>query len=222
MSLIDRVVVFAGPSMVGIDLTKHADLTFCPPIRRGEVDALVECTRVPGILLIVDGIFHHYPSVGHSEIRRAVDCGWQVWGASSMGAIRAAEMVNFGMRGFGQVFQRFVDDPDFTDDEVALLYLGEPPYIPVTEPLIHVRRYLQHLEGEGRITAAQAWDVLMALKQMWFGYRSMDALHGLMQRHTSLDGAAVQEDLRGFHRFRIKNQDLEALLEARPWQKGVT
>ncbi|WP_425300876.1 TfuA-like protein, partial [Nocardia wallacei] len=33
------------------------------------------------------------------EIREALEAGWSVWGLSSMGAIRAAEMRLLGMRG---------------------------------------------------------------------------------------------------------------------------
>src|SRR4051795_13634825 len=94
-----ELILFAGPSMPG-SLRLPEGATVLPPVRRGDVPALLRDRR-PGALAIADGLFHQSLAVGHVEIRDALDAGWQVWGLSSMGAIRACEMRYLGMRGCG-------------------------------------------------------------------------------------------------------------------------
>ncbi len=120
-----KVIMFAGPTLARASAIAPAlDLSgiiILPPVKRGDVTRVVQGPE-PGVLAIVDGYFHlENLSVGHLEIRLALKRGWQVWGLSSMGAIRAAEMHHMGVHGWGLVFERYRDDPDFRDDEVALL-----------------------------------------------------------------------------------------------------
>jgi hypothetical protein len=212
-------VLFAGPSLVEVDgsaLTR-AEVEFHPPVRRGDVERLVVAREDPGTLIIADGVFHHYPSVGHAEIRFALGRGWEVWGVSSMGAIRAAEMLGFGMRGFGLVFERFASDPDFCDDEVALLHWAEPPFTPLTEPLIHIRAFLGTLLEDGRIDQPQADVVLSHLKSLWFGYRTLAVLARLLESRTRMSSSEILAETKSFRKYRVKIHDIQALLERRPW-----
>ncbi len=78
---------------------KRERIIVLPPVKRGDVEKLIS-EREPGAMAIVDGLFQQCLSVGHAEIRSAVAAGWQVWGLSSMGAIRAYEMRNMGVRGY--------------------------------------------------------------------------------------------------------------------------
>src|SRR5580700_6059608 len=134
----DRPHLFVGPTLASSPrarlLTKGFRLH--RPIRRHDIDALLAERRQPGIVVIVDGVFHDTLAVGHAEIRTALGLGWRIWGLSSMGAIRAREMSSLGMRGFGRVFERFMAEEDFQDDEVALLHEPNAPYRPVSEPLV--------------------------------------------------------------------------------------
>ncbi|TVT40867.1 hypothetical protein FNH05_23330 [Amycolatopsis rhizosphaerae] len=47
---------------------------------------------------MIDGYFHHVPSVQHKEILYAQHQGLMVVGCSSMGALRAAELTDFGTK----------------------------------------------------------------------------------------------------------------------------
>ena len=51
--------------------------------------------------------------------------GIQVLGASSMGALRAAELHGFGMIGYGTIFEWYRDGLIDGDDEVALWHEPE-------------------------------------------------------------------------------------------------
>jgi hypothetical protein len=190
------------------------------PVGRGDTTELLRTRKRPGVLVIVDGLFHETLAVGHAELRDALAMGWQVWGVASMGAIRAREMATLGMKGFGRVFQRFLEKDDFQDDEVALLHESTPPYEPLTEPLVHLRAATEHLIARGLVDEVKARRVLLELKARWFGERTLrGSIEALSKCGGRYRGApdSIRDELRPFDRFRVKTIDLEDFLESRPW-----
>jgi hypothetical protein len=188
-----------------------------PPAQRGDVEDLVSSFR-PGIIILVDGVFHLRLAVGHAEIREAVEKGWRVWGLSSMGAIRAYEMRNAGVRGYGRVYECFFQHEDFRDDEVALLHELEPPFRSFSEPLIHIRFWLRELVKVRILSSTQHDQILESLKSLWFGDRTL-----LRVRGTVLDLVPEHEDsvdamLAHFDRFRVKSLDLVDFLQKQVWK----
>jgi hypothetical protein len=214
-----RPLIFVGPTLSGASaLASSVDALFTvrPPIERGDVRALLG-SGPPGTLVIVDGRFQQALAVGHAELRDALAAGWAVWGLSSMGAIRAFEMRDFGMRGYGDVYACFSEADDFQDDEVAMLHSPEPPYTLVSEPLVHLRQYLAHLEADRMLPAAAAASVIDSLKRRWFGDRTLPLLGELLaQQGVSMP--RIQRDLDHFDRFRVKTRDLQAFVSARAWE----
>ena len=209
---------FVGPTAAGCPNLQSAlsDFTILPPVKRGDIS---NCARSqhPGIIVIVDGMFHSCPSVGHAELRDAMKNGWTIWGLSSLGAIRACEMKEFGMKGFGQVYERYLQDDDFQDDEVALLHGPLPPYPAFTEPLIHLRAALTELEKQAILTAKASAQIVLHLKSLWYGKRTLSAFVKLALNETP--SPRTEAILADFERFRLKNQDLRNFLELRPWRK---
>ena len=65
--------------------------------------------RRPRAIGIVDGFFARVPAVWHKEIMWVMERGVHVFGGAGLGALRAAELDSFGMRGVGQVYQAFRD-----------------------------------------------------------------------------------------------------------------
>jgi len=217
-----EVTVFAGPTMATSSRARSLVRAhrLRRPVKRGDVTALVRAHKRPGVLAIVDGLFHESLAVGHAELREALHRGWRVWGLSSMGAIRAREMASLGMRGFGRVFRRFVEEDDFQDDEVALLHESTPPYRPLTEPLVHVRAAAEHLLARGLVDPDLARRALSDLKARWFGERTLRASVAALSRSAVDHGEKRREvlhELHPFDRFRVKTIDLEEFLETRPW-----
>ncbi len=208
-------LLFVGPTLhrgreLGLPLPID-DFELRAPIRRGDVDLLRD--REPGLLVIADGYFHlRHLAVGHAELRDAIAAGWEVWGLSSMGAIRAAELRSLGMRGFGRVFQTYVDDPAFRDDEVTLLHEAEPPYRAFSEPLVHIRAYLAAQVAADTLAPSLAEDILTTLRRRWFGDRTLAALRAMLPPEL----AANLGRLDG---HQIKSQDLSELLSQRPWSR---
>ena len=213
-------VLFAGPS--GCETALRLDgIDLRPPARRGEIAALTHGAD-PGVLALADGVFHQALAVGHAELRDAVTAGWDVWGLSSLGAIRACEMRAVGVRGYGVVYRRFVADESFSDDEVALLHAPEAPYQAISEPLIHIRLGLDGLVDAGVIAPARRRALLNRLKRMWYGDRTLGFVRAELLAAQPESAAAIQDWLAAFQRYRAKALDLQRFLEERPWRANVS
>jgi hypothetical protein len=210
-------LLFAGPTYGALerpDLASEFELR--PPARRGDISLVVNGR--PGLIVLVDGHFHQSLSVAHSELRAAIEQGWCVWGLGSLGAIRAFEMRHLGMNGFGQIFEHFLGEEDFQDDEVALLHAPDPPYVAESEPLLHLRYFVAALERDGVLDPPAANLIVDELKQMWFGDRTLDTTISIIQRRASRGAASTAREWLGtFGRFRVKCHDLADFLERRIW-----
>ena len=90
-----------GPDASVPDARSVLDAVYLPPVRQGDVYRTVVRHR-PRAVGIIDGYFQPVPSVWHKEILWAMAQGVHVFGSASMGALRAAELAPFGMRGVGR------------------------------------------------------------------------------------------------------------------------
>src|SRR5258708_4117885 len=91
-----------------------------PPVRQGELYRAA--LDRPAVIGVIDGYFEVTPTVWHKEILWAMTQGIHVFGAASIGALRAAELDVFGMRGIGRIYDDFRDGVLEDDDDVALLH----------------------------------------------------------------------------------------------------
>src|SRR5687768_15165582 len=76
-----------------------------------QFDLLADIREGFHVVVIVDGVFHQTPAVSPSEIMDALRRGILVYGCSSMGALRAAELYPYGMRGSGEIFEWVKNTP---------------------------------------------------------------------------------------------------------------
>jgi len=213
--------MFVGPTLNGsASLAETSRVKLLPPVKRGDVERLVSRRR-PGVVAIVDGQFHQCLAVGHAEIRLALAQGWQVWGLSSMGAIRACEMKHLGMRGYGEVYDWFCRDEDFRDDEVALTHASSAPYIALSEPLIHIRAWLRELVEKRLLIASQEKRLLKRLMSMWYGDRTLAGARALVLSLIPQHAPEIETTLTEFDRFRLKSRDLSDFLREQPWKMGT-
>jgi len=213
------VTLFAGPSAHGIaaKTLQRAGVRVMPPVRRGDVERLLAGTDEPGTLVVCDGAFQCEPAVSHAELCDALDRGWQVWGVSSLGAIRAYELRTEGMRGFGYVYSLFSEGDDFTDDEMCLLHFPEPPYFPVSEALVNLRFALQEKGHAFGVSPQSAARVVAGLRGLWFGERTEACIRRVMVDCVGIRGAIADRLLTWLRRHRVKTIDLNDLLAQRPW-----
>ena len=140
-----NLAIFAGPSLWGQDIDHLPRELWLPPARCGDVVAVV-AQHSPKKNLLIDGFFHQVLSVWHKEIVYALLKGIVVIGASSMGALRAAEMHRYGMIGIGKIFQMFRDGEE--DDSLVALTCNPETYEPMTEaPVGNRQKTLDALEA---------------------------------------------------------------------------
>ncbi len=149
------VVAFLGPSLTAADARRVAPCRVLPPARAGDVLAVLP--ERPLAIALVDGLFDTTPSVWHHEIVLALDAGIAVFGAASMGALRAAELSALGMIGVGRIFRWYRDGTIDDDGEVALLHGdAEHGFRPLTLPLVNVRAAAEVARREGLLAGREA------------------------------------------------------------------
>jgi hypothetical protein len=210
-----RVVLFAGPSLNSNarDLVKDSGIDWHQPCQRLDIRRLLEAGN-HDCLIIADGFFHQVNAIGHREIRDAIDRGLVVWGLSSIGAIRAYELRHHGMRGYGKVYDRFYQEDDLQDDEIALLHGPAPRYFRFSEPLIHLRCCIEDLTQKKLINKEEAKLVICQLKERYFGERTLALFAKTMKEIT---GYRVDEIIADFDRYRQKEIDLVNFLQQKVW-----
>jgi hypothetical protein len=118
------VFVFLGPTLPLAVARRHLDATFLPPAAHGDVLRVLR--HEPAAVGIIDGAFQFVPTLWHKEILVALEAGVRVYGAASMGALRAAELAAFGMVGVGEVFEMFRTGACQDDDDLRGVRAGLP------------------------------------------------------------------------------------------------
>src|SRR3984957_15656038 len=156
-------VIFAGPSLPPAARPVHPAIEWWPAARQGEL--YCAAPGRPGAIGGIDGYFEVTPTVWHKEILWAMVQGIHVFGAASIGALRAMELDSFGMHGIGRIYEDFRDGVLQDDDEVAVLHGPEDlGYPPVTEAMVNIRATLAAAVCDGVIAAGLAADLTVIAK----------------------------------------------------------
>ncbi|MER6503535.1 TfuA-like protein [Streptomyces sp. NPDC001455] len=207
------VCVFVGPTLPAGTVTDTLpDAVVLPPAAQGDVYRAAR--ERPRALAVVDGYFERVPSVWHKEVLWALREGIPVYGASSMGALRAAELRAFGMVGVGWIFEQFAAGMLTDDDEVAVAHTEQAlGYRAASEAMVNIRRTLEAAAGEGVIGGDDA-DTLTALaKQRFYPERSWSALLEEASARGLADSAAALRAWLPHGRVDQKRLDALALLD---------
>jgi YcaO-like protein with predicted kinase domain len=164
-------VIFAGPTLPPPARPSDPRLLWQPPARQGDVYRAA--LQGPSAIGLIDGYFDAVPSVWHKEILWAMDQGIRVYGAASMGALRAAELAEFGMLGVGRIFQMYSDGTLTDDDEVAVLHAPEDlHFIPLTEAMVNVRATVSRALEQGLLQPSDAEALIVAMKSLPYQERT--------------------------------------------------
>jgi hypothetical protein len=170
-----RAVVFAGPSLPASAAPAVNGLVWRPPVRQGDV--YEAALARPQIIGIVDGYFEVVPTVWHKEILWALRQGIHVYGAASIGALRAAELDDFGMHGVGDIYRQFRTGALPDDDEVAVLHGPEElGYPQLTEAMVNIRATLDRAVALDVMNAAAAARIGAVAKRLFYKERTYDAV----------------------------------------------
>jgi len=160
------IVVFLGPSLAVDEARTTLPARYLGPARCGDV---LRARRLsPRAIAIVDGVFARSAAIWHKEILLALEDGISVFGASSMGALRAAELVPFGMVGIGRIFEAYRDGLYTDDDEVALLHgPADSAYRGLSEAMVNIRSTVAHAVCSGVIPSFERSRLSIAATCSW-------------------------------------------------------
>src|SRR2546428_5070374 len=137
-----RIIAFTGPTISAFRARKILDADYRAPAKAGDV--LLATQFHPQAIVIIDGVFECVPSIWHKEILFALSEGIHVYGGSSMGALRAAELHTFGMVGVGRIFEAYRSGLLEDDDEVAVVHGAvSDETIVQSEAMVNVREGLR-------------------------------------------------------------------------------
>ncbi|MEM8813931.1 MAG: TfuA-like protein, partial [Pseudomonadota bacterium] len=176
------ITIFAGPTISDPEI-KHVlpDARVLPPAAVGDIYAAAKSE--PAGIGLIDGYFDGTPSVWHKEVLYALDAGIPVFGASSMGALRAAECHVFGMVGIGRIFEQCRDGLLDDDDEVAVIHgPAELGYVLLSEPMVNIRATLAVSVDAGVLSAAMASRLAELAKSILYPDRSWERLRDEAER----------------------------------------
>jgi hypothetical protein len=116
--------------------------------------------------------------------------GVHVFGAASMGALRAAELAPFGMEGVGEVFAAFRDGILTDDDEVTVVHgPAASGYRVLSEAMVNFRFTLEAAVTAGVVGEETRRELLRLAKSTFYPRRSWPAL--LQQAEGRVPGAAL-------------------------------
>jgi hypothetical protein len=174
-------VVFSGPTLGHETVCEILDDPICkPPAAMGDVYRCLD--HNPDCIAIIDGYFEGVPSVWHKEILYAMSKGVHVLGASSMGALRAAELADFGMKGVGKIFQQFHCGDLEDDDEVAVLHGPEElEFIAVSEAMVNIRETLIAAVAGGVLSTAYSAKLSTIAKSCFYHDRKWEHILSLAE-----------------------------------------
>ena len=171
-----KAIVFAGPSLPPrLRPAPEPRIEWRPPVRQG--DLYRAALDRPAAIGVIDGYFEVVPTVWHKEILWAVAEGIHVFGAASIGALRAAELDVFGMRGVGRIYEAYRDGVLGDDDEVAVLHGPEElGYPPLTEAMVNIRATFAEVVNCGVLTPELAARLTEIAKILFYKKRTYEAV----------------------------------------------
>ena len=206
--------VFLGPSLPAEQAKRLLDATYLPPIQQGDLLRLLHLN--PRHVGIVDGYFETVPAVWHKEILLAMSRGVHVFGAASMGALRAAELHCFGMVGIGTVFEWYRDGKITADDEVAVRHgPAELGYLALSQALVDIRDSCSAALQAGIISEALAARLVDTAQQLPYWERSYETVAAAVRNgELSMNDVDAWLAYAKNHCTSLKARDAAALLAA--------
>lgn len=208
-----KIIVYAGLSLPFdeakeiLDTSDDIEVIYKRPIKRGDLNLALK--ENPDIIAIIDGVFHQNSAVGHKEILSVMKSGVQVFGASSMGALRASELDSLGMVGIGYCYEQYATGAIDSDDDVAVM-LDSESLEPLSVPLINMRYVFTNARDENVISDNEKDELLAIAKKTYYPKRNYSRI---------LNESSLNDDKKGklidFIRESddIKKEDAKLLLE---------
>jgi hypothetical protein len=199
----EKILVYIGPSLSLARAREILpDAIYKPPAKQGDIVTDVVNLN-PAYIILIDGEFHANLSVWHKELVYALQYPGvkAIYGAASMGALRAAEW--------------YRDGATEDDSEVALTYAARdsatgPLYYPLSVPLVNIRAAVEHYEREfpGQDVARSARQFFEVMQSMYYADRTESlcketwgGAHGISFPHIDQKGIDAVHALNDFRQY---------------------
>ena len=206
-------VVFAGPSLWGVEVAPDALVEMRPPAALGDVArAVAQGVRLIGL---IDGRFESVPAVWHKELLWALEAGVAIYGGASMGALRAAELAPFGMRVVGGIARDYSTGRLVADDAVAVLHgPAEAGFMPLSTALVDILATLERARAEGVLVPAHVRKLTSCASARFYKERNWTTVMRDAQNHLPPQACSAFRTWLATGRVERKRGDAQAVLAA--------
>ena len=206
-----KILIFAGPTISSQEIGKYLDALVLPPANQGDILTALDRYR-PQAIALIDSAFPRSSWV--SEVHYALRSGVAVYGAGAQGALRAVELQDYGMKGYGKVFDDFAAGRRTNDDAVLCRYSEKDGmFVRTTETLVNVQASLSAARDAGILDDPTFGRLSQRAKDLYWQERTWEKIF-LPELFTSTE--ACQEGLTWLmaHSVDIQKQDAIELIQA--------
>jgi hypothetical protein len=210
------IVVFLGPTLDREVAASRLRAIYLPPAEQGAVVSAIG-DFAPSAIALIDGAFAKVPAVRHKEILWALGEGVRVYGAASMGALRAAELAPFGMEGHGFIYRWYRSTVLADDDEVAVaMSPAELGARALSDALINMRLSFRRAERQGVLSRGLRNRLEDIARSIHFLDRTYAAVFERARAEAGHEAAATLDRAEAFvqaHAVDQKRADAVSLLD---------
>ena len=208
----ERTLAFAGGSLSPAERPADSDIVWTAPAEQDDMLAAI----LEGFdnVLIIDGYFYSRFPCTTFEVMLALAEGINVFGSSSIGALRAVELDRYGMVGVGYVYEHLKKKEIKPYHIVAQTYDEEDR--PLTVPLVQIVYLLECALMDGAISRDEHEALGALADHVHFTVLSFE--YFFRQARADLGLAAAADRLETFYRnkgrehFDVKKKDALLLL----------
>lgn len=162
------------------------EVTFLPPIKRGDLKHIKSGTAV----LILDGYFASKLAIPPLECIQALRGGVKLYGASSIGALRASELYPVGFYGIGRVYQGLVRNIIYKDSDLLCSYCATTG-VESSVSMVHLKYVLYKLAKKEQLFSQKDIQnkILNLSENIYWPERTLDNLIDVAS--STLSGPAL-------------------------------
>ena len=197
-----KPIIFLGPSLSHEKARKIFQADFRGPAKKGDLLRASGDIDDSTIVCLVDALFlQDYPPSPIEVYQLMLNKNIKLYGAASLGALRAVELEKFGMIGMGKIFELYKKGKLTADDEVAVTFV-EGEHQLQSEAMIDIRFNLFLAHRTGIINEITKKTIAKVAKNIYFPYRNYTDILD----QTEKQYPAVSKDLKSFRTYIIKNR----------------
>lgn len=191
-----------GPSLSHEKARKIFQADFRGPAKKGDLLRASGDIDDSTIVCLVDALFlQDYPPSPIEVYQLMLNKNIKLYGAASLGALRAVELEKFGMIGMGKIFELYKKGKLTADDEIAVTFV-EGEHQLQSEAMIDIRFNLFLAHRMGIINEITKKTIAKVAKNIYFPYRNYTDILDQTQKQYP----AISKDLKSFRTYIIKNR----------------